>query len=309
MCGAMPRTLRTITVTAAVVVGLSGCSLHPGGPTTTSGAPVLTTSDVDLVTRSGGWAAAESLLTAADDALTRSCMERHGFAYPVAGPPASGDDDESAVIDLAERRVSGYGLTRSNDRAPDPVDTYVDSLAPAEQTRFQQALFGPADEVADLEIMGGGRITAPLRGCVADARHALYGDDETWSRVTYLPMQINNQLAESVRTTPEYGAALDAWRRCMAVPGPAYPDPAAARLDLQKRLASEGATPELRRIEIATATRDGECAATTHLPLASLQARRRLALGLPDEQRTALHEAGSLRDQAVTRGRAAVVTG
>lgn len=117
-------------------------------------------------------------------------------------------------------------------------------------------------------------------------------------------MQLNNQLADQVTTSPAYLAAIAHWRSCMAGRGLLYTSPEAAHRELSMRVAAGGPTPEIRSEEIAVASADGECAAATHLPSAALLVRRELALSLPPEQRELIIALVADRDQALKRAEA-----
>jgi hypothetical protein len=156
----MTASFKAVVVVAALVAGLTGCASGAVSPAphTTSGA-VLDMHILDVLTRSGTWAESERVLTAADDRLTQRCMQERGFRYPVDQRTATGNDDETAVIDLPRRRRVGYGLTDTAGSMPqDPpsaVDAYVRSLPAAEQERFRKALFGTADDGAPRTLKEG----------------------------------------------------------------------------------------------------------------------------------------------------------
>ncbi|MFI9407157.1 hypothetical protein [Nocardia sp. NPDC052316] len=266
----------------------------------------LSPTALDLVTFSGTWPATQRVL---DDALTqlnRRCLAEQGFDYPVepSAPPPAVDDE--ATIDLPGRRSNGYGLTASGvppAQQTTATDSYIDNLPPERQYRFRTALFGPPDTERVVDLPDGSRITVPGRGCEAQSRTRLAGDVTRWAQLTYVPEYFYNRMAAQLSAVPGFQDALTAWRSCMTAKGFEYqsPDHAWQTFKSEKAIG----TADFRQREIATAVADGECAAETRLPAATLAARRELATIMPPADRQMLHELAHYRDAIVERAESA----
>ncbi|WP_412751232.1 hypothetical protein [Krasilnikovia sp. M28-CT-15] len=269
---------------------------------------ILDASAVDLVTHSGSWPVTEQLLTDALNRLTESCLAGQGFRrprFPAASRPVA-PENEWAVIDLPQRRTTGYGIAHhpgqdNRSTSTEPPDPYVDSLPAPEQRRYAMALLGSPDKTRTVTLPGGAQVRVRDEGCVPAGRRQLAGDVTAFARMTYLPEELGNRLTDQAVTTPEYLAALATWRSCMAAGSLRYDSSEQA----QKMLRGEPNhdTAQFRRREITVAVADGRCAADAHLVAASLVARRRLALAMPAGDRAGLADAARQRDAAVDRAR------
>ncbi|GAB1645801.1 hypothetical protein [Krasilnikovia sp. MM14-A1259] len=302
------RPWRLGCLSLVIAVGLSGCAQarpdsRPAGPPAT-----LDTSAVDLVTHSGSWPGTEQILIDALDRFTTTCLAGQGFPRPrfPAAPRPVAPENESAVIDLPQRRASGYGIATHPRRddpsiSAEPPDSYVDSLPAPEQRRYASALLGPPDRTRTVTLPDGAQVTVREQGCVPAGRRQLAGDVATFARMSYFPEELGNRLADQATTTPDYLAALAGWRSCMAARSLRYDSPEQA----QKALRSEPHrdTEQFRKREITVAVADGDCAAGAHLVAVSLAARRRLAAAMPTGDRAALAELARERDAAVMRAR------
>jgi hypothetical protein len=304
-------------VLIALLGGLVGChngqSAGPPAGATPQGASrsaassaALTADALDLVTRTGHWAATQHILDSADDQLTRRCMQAKGLQYPAATPATPvAVDDEAAVVDLATRRQQGYGIANSPmPKAMPAVDAYVAGLSASAQQHYRLDLFGPQNATRQINLPGGLTISVHTQGCEASSRSTLAGDVESWALLTYLPEQLGNELANTIATAPEYTTALVAWSACMAGYGYRYQTPETAQDDLRARHQRDPADRTLGALEIAVAVADGECALQVHLPAAALAAKRRLALSLPEDDRRRLLDLAIRRVAATTRAQA-----
>ncbi|MGI5479445.1 hypothetical protein [Streptomyces lavendofoliae] len=230
-------------------------------------------------------------------------MTERGFSYPASPaqlPPDPADD--AAVVDLAERKKTGYGLAAHPAAGTDnsPVDRYYATLSTADQSRFDLALFGPNDRKVTVKIPGRGRFRVPSEGCEAESRRRLAGDVILWARMAYTPEAIDIQLSDRSRAAPPYLAALQQWRRCMAVSGHSYVEPEAAYRSLRDELRETG-TAAFRERERAVAVADGTCALRARLPTAALTTRRELVASLNDDVRRSLNKLAAHRAAVVAR--------
>lgn len=308
----MPRKILAVSAFLAVLAGLAGCSAgQPVGtghgvalhPAPAVGSAVLTRSALDLLTKSGGWGSGQRALDRADDELTRSCLRKAGFDYPL-GPVTTPrtSDDEVAVVDLATRRRYGYQVTQHAPvPTPAPADRYVAGLSASDQALFRRALFGPDGAIGVVELPGGQGIQVHTQGCEARSRARLAGDLAEWELVQHLPEQLNDQLTTRVLKSREYLATLARWRTCMAGSGYPYPSPEAAHQDIVDRYARSTVVPGLAARERAVATADGECALRLHLIASAVTDRRALASGLPAADRRGLVDAATRWTSAVQK--------
>ncbi|MER6807182.1 MULTISPECIES: hypothetical protein [Streptomyces] len=232
-------------------------------------------------------------------------MEDHGFSYPAtAAAPLPDPADDAAGEDLARRRKNGYGIA-SDSAAPAVPSSAVDKsyaeLSAEERRGFDLTLFGPEDRKHVVNIPGGGRFTVPREGCEADSRRRLAGDVVLWTRITYTPEAVDNELANRADSAPEYLSAVRRWRACMTARGHSYDSPEAAYGSLQDRFATTGAASGFRRQEKDVAVADAECASASRLSSSALQARRRLAATLSKDVRMSLNELAAYRTALLAR--------
>ena len=257
-----------------------------------------------MVTQSGSWPATEDELNDAIDLLVGKCMAAHGQRFTGGLNHAVDNNDESLIVNMANRRAQGYGLSGGGSGSGTPAtpqDAYVASLPPAARQRYLQVLFGSEADRIVVDIPGGSQADYPANGCQASAIRALAGDISRWGLITYVPQELGNRLADEVPTTSDYQAALARWQTCMAASKLRYRNPEEAVQALRAEYKSKGATPAVRSKEITTAVADGSCALQAHLPLAALTARRALAERLGESDRRNLVELAAARAVAVAR--------
>jgi hypothetical protein len=256
----------------------------------------------------GLWPATEHILNSANNALTEECMQAHGFQYPSdALPDPPPPEDEAATVDMPRRRQAGYGIAAELDPTPAPadavssVDNYVNGLPVNRQDLFHRTLFGSDQDRTTIDLPDGSTVVVHAKGCEADSRRALAGDVTTWARLTYVPEQLGNRLAEKLTASAAYLAATDRWRSCMAARRFPYHTTEQAQDALRTRYRHSGPTPEAREAEVAVAIADGECELSAHLPSTVLAVRRGLAESLPVDDRRTLVELAAVRAAAVGR--------
>ncbi|MGW7364605.1 hypothetical protein ACWGI8_14540 [Streptomyces sp. NPDC054841] len=188
-----------------------------------------------------------------------------GRALPT--PERSRDDViRSAEQALVTRCLASQGLTTASKPA-----------TPAEDRRLQAAVFGSGPSELSLTLPTGYTVTAHTDGCLASARHTLYGDQRRWFRAQ---VTVNNLRAEAgarMRTDPAHRTVFARYTRCLSGRSPRQPEQAAAT-----RCAREsGLTAVEARLEPAR--------------LAEVRALRREQLTTYAQLRTrALHRAAEL---------------
>jgi hypothetical protein len=285
-------TRKLTVVVGLIVLACGACASRASTPTGVD--PQLDTAAVELVTASGDYPARARLLRLAEEELVRRCMSEQGQTYwPVVPAPLAGSDDERSV-DLAGRRVHGYGLT---DRPAAPPHVGPDEGKP----EFERALFGDTDHYRQLRLPDGAELSYPTTGCVAEARAALYGDDTRWARTDAIPQVLGNAL-RAAPESPALTGAKSRWATCMAAAGYPYADERAA---IDALTAAKRTTPTsvLRTREIAVAVADGQCALQAHVPSTELASLRSHARSLPAAQRREIVELTAVHCAATDRAR------
>ncbi|MFD3530680.1 hypothetical protein [Streptomyces sp. NPDC058661] len=216
------------------------------------------------------------LLTAAAALLISACT---AVGPGASGPPGVPSDPaaQDALLKAAEHRLvadclDGQGLSLSSrPRAPD------------EDRAFRAALFGTGPRELSVTLATGATVTAHEDGCLASARHRLYGDQRRWFRAQVVVDNLRAEAQARMGADPDHRAALARWTRCVTPPDrprPARPDPAAAT-----RCARESGLDEVRaRLEDAELTtvrtlRRGELA--TYRQLRDRALRRAAELPAP----------------------------
>ncbi|MET8631621.1 hypothetical protein [Streptomyces sp. NPDC004680] len=286
-----------------MAAGLAGCTSAQPASLRVSAAMT------DVATRSGRWPTDAAQLQAAFNQLDRQCLSKAGF-HPPAAPKVTlpSPENEAATIDLAGRRLHGYGISMPQDSSAtaENPNAYASSLSVKDRQRFGSAQFGPGTPRTTVALKGKGGATVPTAGCVARARTALAGDVYTWAEISYIPQQFDDQVSRKALTDTGYRAALARWRACMAKAGYTYasPDDSVAHLQQEYERGAKGA--RFQRREIAAAVADGECASHTHLPAELLRARRQQVPRLSARDLSTLHSVTANWESAVARARRVV---
>ncbi|TQS41202.1 hypothetical protein FL583_31225 [Cryptosporangium phraense] len=256
----------------AVGLGLAGCG-NGGAP-----APVTSTA-VDLVTRTGGFPAGQRTITAAEDRLVARCMAASGRTYIVSKPTSA---DAPAATDYG--LYSAQHVDPSADRTTN--DYYLAHLPEAERTTYLKALRGTAQ--AAVTLSDGREIAYPTTGCEPAARTMLYGSLENQVKVFYVPQIVGNAVREQVQQKPEYVSAQKAWQRCMASGHEPYSSSAEARKQIAALYAKTGPTPATHQREITVATLDRRCTTNSRLDTTESTLTREVLAALPEPDRQEL---------------------
>ncbi|KOX50504.1 hypothetical protein [Streptomyces sp. NRRL F-6492] len=165
-----------------------------------------------------------ALVTATASLLLAGCATVEAGAPAAPGSPTT-EAARDALLGAAERRLvadclSARGLTpTARPRAPD------------EDRAFRTALFGAGPRELSVTLATGATVTAHTDGCLATARHRLYGDQHRWFRVQVTVDNLRAEAQDRMRADPAHRAALARWTECAAPPGrprPYRPDPAVA---------------------------------------------------------------------------------
>ncbi|MER7912423.1 hypothetical protein [Streptomyces sp. NPDC096068] len=163
-------------------------------------------------------------------AATAASLLLAGCATVDAGTPGApvtptAEAARDALLGAAERRLvadclSARGLApTARPRAPD------------EDRAFRAALFGTGPRELSVTLATGATVTAHTDGCLATARHRLYGDQHRWFRAQVTVDNLRAEAQDRMRADPAHRAALTRWTACAAPPGrprPDRPDPAVA---------------------------------------------------------------------------------
>ncbi|WP_269854728.1 hypothetical protein [Streptomyces sp. RPT161] len=307
--------MHTQLIGKAAAAFLTGCALVAGAVGCTAATQStgrgpepagVSTTMTDLATRSGRWPTGAAQLQAAFDQLDRECLSTAGFRLPsIPRVSLPVPENEAAAIDLDGRKQHGYGISTPGDSSAATANpnAYVSSLSSRDQKRFNDVQFGPGAPRTAVALYRTGRAAVPTAGCVARARRALAGDVQAWAAISYVPQQLDDQLSRKALQDASYQAALARWRVCMAKAGYPYASPEAAVTRLRREHEQGASGSGFRRLEIAVAVADGQCASHTHLPSILLRARRQLTAQLPAGNLSFLRSVTESWESAVARAR------
>ncbi|QIY67998.1 hypothetical protein HEP84_00250 [Streptomyces sp. RLB1-33] len=299
---------RTALVGVILGVGLTSCTEQHATSRPTGPVSAPSASAIDLATHSGTWPRTQRGIEDALSALERHCLRDNGFDYPVVrSAPFTNPENETAVINLAERRTHGYGF----DTAPTapPSDAFYNQLTAKEKRRFTAVLFGPDDKRRTVGRFRMGTVTVPAQGCIAQSRRQLFDDVVTWAQITYTAEDIDERLAHAATSDPQYTAALRLWSACMKSRGYIFASPAKAEAAAKAAHGPTGPPGKTLAKEIHIAVADGTCAQASHLTRSELQVRRRLVTTLPPNDRRLLEHLAKRRYMALKRAHSLGLTG
>ncbi|MGA5642321.1 hypothetical protein ACPCTN_26730 [Streptomyces cinereoruber] len=165
-----------------------------------------------------------ALAAAAASLLLAGCTTVEAGAPAAPGVPTT-EAARDALLKAAEHRLvtdclSARGVTPTpRPRAPD------------EDRAFRAALFGTGPRELSVTLATGATVTAHTDGCLAAARHRLYGDQMRWFRAQVTVDNLRAEAQHRMRADPVHRAALARWTACVTPPDrprPDRPDPAVA---------------------------------------------------------------------------------
>lgn len=193
----------------------------------------------------------------AEAVAIRSCLRAAGYAPPRPRAFSGSSPNLPAPVPVDAARV-GFGDTvdRLPPGAPDVLSAYAAGLAPGDRERFAAVLDDGAASRASFTTPAGWTATASTRGCVAQARTAVYGSVDAALLAALLPQDTNEQAAD-VDLDPRATAVTEAYRRCMSGRGLVVrlPQDAAASV----RDGSGAAPREPTPAEVTVAVADAAC--------------------------------------------------
>jgi hypothetical protein len=242
-------------------------------------------------------------------------MSQKGFRYTVSPLTAVSGSDEARIIDMNKRRSEGYGLyaqyavaktATTSDPATMTNDEYLATLPAAKQAAYMTALRGGNSDFREILIRDTQKVTFSGKGCEAQSRKSLYGNLDDWITLDYFPQNVNSTLTGRVTKNPRYVAAVHSWKTCMTGKGYDYASPDDAYRQIKAAYTTRGATPALRRQEIAVTTADGSCAGELHLPSLALSLGKQFAQSLSDADKTELRRLTALWTSAAAHARSGV---
>lgn len=165
------------------------------------------------------------------------CMLVQGFEYT----PVGYDDIETATANIAEDSRDfaenyGFGIASNPweeafeafDPASDPNLTYQQSLSPAEQDAYQQALYGEIPEPENGETVIE---VNDLGGCQGEAFNDVFAIGEVFDQFG----DEFSQMEEAIESDSRIVAATSGWSSCMAEAGYGFTDRDGARREIERR--------------------------------------------------------------------------
>lgn len=164
--------------------------------------------------------------------LVARCMSDAGFEYKPSDQAATVFGPEDLAKQETEEWISknGYGYTSSgeneSDSVTDPNATYVESLSPAQQDAYYQALYGEQQSTdgpgSDVGVDPGSTTYDPATaGCTDRSyRQANGGKGNFWEDKKYSKLlESMSEVHEKTDKVPEVKAAAAKWSDCMAEAG------------------------------------------------------------------------------------------
>lgn len=250
-------------------------------------------------------------LALAEHRLIQRCMRAEGFEYPARAPaPARA---AASLLDLPPRftveqaRENGYGETirrgRTDraDRTGNPLDRYLASLSPTDQTRFRRVLDDPRGAKTKVKLPGGGQVGTSSRSCRGQARAQTYGSVENYLTITYLPQMAQTQVLK-LESDRDLRRSLDGYARCMRAAGFQAGTPTVAA-ELAEKYYEDGADAAARQREVTLAVQDATCQEKARVHAAFEDAVNRVAATWIAEHEAAVLAAAEAQKAAVGRAR------
>jgi hypothetical protein len=243
-----------------------------------------------------------SELDAAQSILVTKCMKGFGFDYvPPTATSYSGTDFDATnmsrrygISDAAVAARYGYHLPPS-PAEPTAGTNDVTSLSDAEY----EVLWGHTKvSNEDLVDRTAGGTAIPEHGCVGESEQEISAG-VTADTQAQLPGQINTDSFSQSQQSPQVGAAIGAWSRCMAASGYEVATPLDAMAGFTGPLPASAA-------ELDEAETDLACKSTTRLIQIWVSVETRIQNRLINQNQSAL--ASILRaDQALLENAAQIL--
>jgi hypothetical protein len=260
----------------------------------------------------------QTLIDQAEHRLIMDCMRRRGLEYPEAPegergvrpePPPEVPQHPFGIDDVDWARTHGFGsdleavALQAADaaRAADPVVRAFARLPEAYQTTLLTALYGAeSDPAVSVTLPTGYVVTTRTAGCQAEARVALYGDQERWLRVSAVVKALPGLAVRAVLSDQRFTRAEQSWSACMQALG----HPVAGMEAFRERFHAEAeALPKAqrRKLEIRLAVAEATCAQRTGVTALGERLEREALQGLRQTHRASVAEVDRRRARAATR--------
>ncbi|MGW6704058.1 hypothetical protein ACWGDE_04060 [Streptomyces sp. NPDC054956] len=291
-----PTTVKA-TLLVLMAIALSGCgSSQPGGARVPDH---LDQGTVDMITNSGDYPDRLYQVALVDLALTEKCMRDAGIPWKGGVDRPNPDADQGGGVSADWVRQHGYALSEAA-----PSDGRNEQAGNGDHPRLRETLLGPRTALAKLTAPGGIVYWYPKEGCAAKAHVSVYGDLDTWARITYIPQEISLGLFKKATSDQSYEALLGRWQTCMSQYGYSYDSPSRIPPALREAYAHSTEPLEQRRKEeIAIAVRDMGCDQQVELSKTGLRLRQTFAHAIEPEQRAEMIRLSGLFTKAEQRSK------
>ena len=303
------RTRRLAIGGIALILGATaGCSKQSQGLDASSNEQIAAGLTDSLQRRQDDWS-----LQRVQQELIRRCMQKSKLLYYVtsAGPYPT----QTLLTDDTFTGVTpqGYGLylheiaqhvgVPDGQQATSKQDAYQRSLPAAQQAQYTKAFFGSDSSRQSLRLPGGGEVSFPAEGCLAEALTQIYGNVKKQAELEAIPQIVRAQMNAKIGSDTAYRSAADAWRTCMQARGFNYKSPSDAINQLQSDYARAASPEQVLPKERNVAQADASCDAKTQLRLLQKQARVRALAGIGADLERQTLALLQLRDDAVSRAK------
>lgn len=213
----------------------------------------------------------------AEALVIRDCMKAQGFEYVPVDPAAQKASSSGGLSSAQKRALYGYDVSTRYGQPkpatpPDPNVTIRNSLSPANQKAYDQALTGTVPSTNSGGGGGGsgngGGSFRTVGGCTRQAIQKVYGGAQVFDQ---LVSQVHAEQ-QKVDNDQRVVQANQAWSQCMAAAGYHYTKPSKIKKDLKRRLkAVTGGAPStpgapapaglsaLQQLEMAISRADSAC--------------------------------------------------
>ncbi|SEM63629.1 hypothetical protein [Nonomuraea pusilla] len=316
--------MKRLSMSASGIIGtacvllLAACShagASPGAARPSPSAPAgqATGAEVTFMAAYGSYDEQRILDRALQVKIAR-CMAMNGFTYHLSSAGTSSSEMarkqwggqfrmDLTNDDVTKSRREGYGFNREPGRqaAPKDPNSFVSSLPPARQQAWNRAMQGGGGR-AEANLPGIARVAIPSEGCIGEAYNELYGDLQTYIRVSGVMNGLGIPLKDRWEKDPQVVAAAEPWRRCMnskGFPFKVWRDAvgAAVKLYEDKNASRQKAHPE----EIRIATADAECSVQTGKSRVERARFAHYQQQVPEEWEPQIGQYKQIREAALTR--------